>query len=486
MLTTIATTFSKLQQRASGSVSTLLDGFARAGLNWSVLRNFSILSGGSALGQTFTLVLAPLITRLYLPDNLGQLGLFTAFINIAVLAGSLRYELGIVSARNDREAAQLTLCSFLLALPISTVAALTFYLLARNGILGYGNMPLYSAVLVSPAIFSTATFTALRYWLLRKERFGLISHGTVLQNASRALSQTGFGWLGAYTAGLLAGEIIGRCSGMSRMLRAAWPALKRELAVSDLGQIKATLKNNRQFALYSLPSSLLDTLAGTISLPLLVYLYGLSAGGNYSLVSRVLALPAVLITANVADTFHSRAALISQTNPVALPGLVKRSAGLLLLIGICPAAILVAFGPQLFEWAFGSRWAEAGVMAGWIAPLFLAQFVVNPLSRVVLVVGRQKVKFVYDIITFGGTIAVFVIAHHRHWPVMTAIVALAAVRTMSYAVFFLLLLSISSTHVQQGLSARRSYQSSLEEEAIPATMAKNMIADLPASDVEEC
>jgi len=423
---------------------------------------------------------------LYLPDNLGQLGLFMAFINVAVLVASLRYELAIVSARNDREAAQLTLCCFLLGLPVSTVAALTFYLLVRNGILGYGNMPLYAAVLIIPATVCTAAFTALRYWLLRKERFGLISHGTILQNASRALSQAGFGWLGQYTVGLLAGEIIGRCSGMSRMLRAAWPALKRELVVSDLRQIKDTLKNNRQFALYSLPSSLLDTLAGSISLPLVVYLYGLSAGGSYSLVSRVLALPAVLITANVADAFHSRAALISQKNPVALPGLVKRMAGLLLFIGICPAAILVVFGPRLFEWVFGSKWVEAGVMAGWIAPWFLAQFVVNPLSRVVLVVGRQKVKFVYDIITFGGTIAVFVIAHHRHWPVITAIVALAAVKTMSYAVFFLLLLSISTTHVQQTLSAWRSCNNSLEEEAIPATMAKNMIADLPASDAEEC
>src|SRR6185437_14546898 len=106
----------------------------------SVLRNFSILSGGSAVAQGFSVAVAPLITRLYLPDTLGQLGLFTAFINVAVLVASLRYELAIVSARNDREAAQLTLSCLLFGLPISTAAALTFYLLVRNGILGYGNM----------------------------------------------------------------------------------------------------------------------------------------------------------------------------------------------------------------------------------------------------------------------------------------------------------------------------------------------------------
>jgi len=443
------TTLAQLQQRARGFLGTFPDGFAQVGLNWGVLRNFTILSGGSALGQGFSVALAPLITRLYLPDNIGQLGLFTAFINVAVVAASLRYEFAIVSAETDREAAQLTLCSFVLGLPVSAVAALTFFLMVRNGILGYGSMPLYAAILIMPALLCTAVFSGLRYWLLRKERFSLISHGNVLQNVSRALSQAGFGWLGPNTVGLLAGEIIGRCSGMSRMLRAAWPALKRELALSNLRQVKHTLIKNRQFALYSLPSSLLDTLAASIALPLVVYVYGLNVGGSYSLLSRVLAVPAALITANVADAFHSRAALITQQNPLALPGLVKRMAGILLLIGICPAAALVFFGPPLFQWVFGSKWLEAGMMATWVAPWFLAQFVVNPLSRVVLVIGRQDIKLLYDVITFGGTIAVFAIAHHRQWPVMTAIGALAGVKTVTYAILFLLLVNISSTHVQQ-------------------------------------
>lgn len=445
-------TFSRLQERATEFVSAFPDGFTRVGVNWGFLRNFGILSGGSALAQLFSIALAPLITRLYLPYNLGELGLFAAFLNVATVGASLRYEFAIVSASDDCEAAQLTLSSFLLALPVSGLAALAFYGLVRNGLLGYGQMPLYADALLIPAFICTAAFSALRYWLLRKERFGPISHGTVVQNATRALSQAGFGWLGPYTAGLLAGEVLGRCSGMGRMLRAAWAPLKQALEGSNLRQLARTLKANRQFALYSLPSSLLDALAASIPLPLLVYLYGLNAGGNYALVARVLTLPAVLITANVADAFHSRAALISQQNPVALPGLVKHMAGLLLFMGIVPAAVLVAFGPRLFQLVFGTRWLEAGVMAAWIAPWFLAQFVVSPLSRIVLIVGRQEVKFMYDIITFGGTVIVFLIAHYRRWPVMVAIGALAGLKTAAYFVFYLLLLNISSTHVLRSRS----------------------------------
>jgi len=399
------------------------------------------------LAQLFSVALAPLITRLYVPNNFGQMALFISFFNVALVTASLRYEFAIVSARDNREAAHLTFCSFLLSLPVSAGAGVIFYLLVRFGIFGYGSMPVYAAILIVPAMIGAACFSALRYWLLRQERFGLISRGTVAQNACRAIAQAGLGAMGPHTAGLLAGEIIGRCSGMTRMLRAAWPVLHRELAGSDFCQLKDALKRNRHFALYSLPSSLLDTLGGSISFPLVVYFYGLNTGGSYALVARTLALPAVLITANVADAFHSRAALMLHQNPKALPGFVKHMATVLFLFGLFPAVTLVAFGPRLFEWVFGGKWVEAGVMAAWTAPWFLAQFVVSPLSRVVLVVGRQEVKFIYDILTFGGTIAVFAIAHHSSWPVMTLIAALTGLKTTAYVVFFMLLLGISSTPV---------------------------------------
>jgi O-antigen/teichoic acid export membrane protein len=433
-------------------------GFTRAGLNWGFLRNFSILSGGSALAQLVNLGLTPLITRLYVPKNFGQLALFMAFFSVAMVTASLNYEYAIVSARTDREAAHLTLGSFLFSVPTSLAASLIFYGLVRFEIFGFGSMPFYSAVLVVPALICATCFSALRYWLLRHERFGLISRGMVAQNASRALAQAGLGWLGLHTAGLLAGEIMGRCSGMTRMFRAAWPMLSRELAGSNFRELKDTLRRNHHFVLYSLPSSLLDTLAGSISLPLVVYFYGLNTGGNFALVARTFALPAVLITANVADAFHSRAALMLQHDPKALPGFVKRMATLLLLVGTLPTVALVAFGPPLFELVFGAKWVEAGVMAAWAAPRFLAQFVVNPLSRMVLVVGRPEVKFIYDTMTFAGTIVVFAVAHHQGWPVMTLVAALSVLNTAAYAVFFVLLLNISSTQARDSRMAIEDLQ----------------------------
>lgn len=445
-------TFSRLPERVSELVRTLPKGFARSGINRAFFRSFGVLSGGSALAQAFSIALAPLITRLYLPENLGQLGLFMAFLNVAIVTTSLRYELAIVSAKDNREAAQLTFCSLLLTLPISALAGLIFFGLLRSGVFGYGGLPIYAAILIVPALISTAYFSALRYWLLRQTQFGVMSRGTVLQNAGRAISQAVLGWLGLQTAGLLGGEIIGRFFGLSRMLRTAWPSLKAELAGSNFQELKSTLHRNHRFARYSLPSAIVNSVAASISLPLLVYLYGLNAGGSFALVSRVLALPAVLITANMADAFHKRAALIWQQTPTALPGFVKRMAAVLFFAGLCPAALLVAFGPPIFASVFGGKWMEAGAMAAWMAPSFLAQFVVNPLSRVALVVGRQEIELIYDTVVFGGTILLFTLAHYRAWPVMTTIAALAALKTAAYAFFYLLLLNISSPRGQEARS----------------------------------
>ena len=413
------------------------------------MRNFAVLSGGSITAQLFNLATMPLITRLYVPENFGELALFLAFFNVAIVASSLNYEYAIVSASDHREASQLTFCSFLLSLPTSAIAGFVLYALVHFGWFGYGSLPAYAAGLMIPALICAACFSTLRYWLLRQEHFGLISRGMVFQNGGRALVQTALGCLGPHTAGLLAGEVFGRCSGMGRMLRASWPALTRELAGSTFREVRRTLGKNQRFVLYSLPSSILDTLAASISFPLVVYFYGINTGGNWALVARALALPAVLITANVADAFHSKAALLLQKDPRALPGFVKRVAAVLLLVGAIPSVTLVLYGPQLFQWVFGAKWVEAGMMAAWAAPRFLAQFVVNPLSRLVLVVGRQELKFIYDVMTFAGTIVVFAVAHRQGWPVIRLVAALSALNSAAYAVFFILILNISSTRHQQ-------------------------------------
>src|SRR5919201_3348712 len=68
------------------------------GKRWSFARDVATLGAGTAVAQIFTIASGPVITRLYTPNDLGVLGLFTSFLSVATVATSLKYELGIVSA----------------------------------------------------------------------------------------------------------------------------------------------------------------------------------------------------------------------------------------------------------------------------------------------------------------------------------------------------------------------------------------------------
>src|SRR5258708_9075758 len=97
-------TFANLRQLAGVLVNVPSSRFARLRSS-AFVRNVGILSGGAALGHVFTLAAGPLLTRIYGPADFGALGLFTSFLSVMTVAVALRYEVSIVSGRDEAEAA---------------------------------------------------------------------------------------------------------------------------------------------------------------------------------------------------------------------------------------------------------------------------------------------------------------------------------------------------------------------------------------------
>jgi len=405
--------------------------------------NVAVLSGGASLGHCFTVAAAPLLTRLYLPHDIGNLGLFTAFLAVTVVTASLQYDVAIVSAPDEREAAHLTTLSMLFALPMSVAGGLLLYAMIHYSLLGLGVLPAYAAGLMVPTMFFAGLFSILRYWSLRDERFGIVSHAVIFQNGGRSLLQVALGTIGLHSFGLLLGEVFGRGIGMSRMARKALPVI-REYALSrrDVGK---ALAGNRQFPLYSMPSSLLNQLGTSLPLPLLVMLYGADVGGYYTLVWRVLAAPVVLVGDSMADAFHSRAALYAREDPKRLLRFFHRTSAALLAMGIAPALVIFCFGEPMFAFAFGNRWKLSGTIAAIVAPWFLTSFVVSPVSRLVYVLRGQRLKLIYDVLILGGNVMVFVFARHLGWTMLGTVTIMSGVNTASKIVYYLVLLRIAAT-----------------------------------------
>ena len=417
--------------------------FAKFRRSFPFATNVVVLSGGASLGHLFTLAAAPILTRLYLPDDIGNLGLFNAFLAVVAVATSLQYDVAIVSTPSQKEAAQLAILSTVLTLPMSVAGGLLLYVMIHFSLVGFGVLPAYAAGLMIPTILFAGLFSILRYWSLRDESFNAVSRALIFQNGGRSLSQLALGAIGLHSFGLLFGEVIGRGIGISRMMRRAWPVVRKYgLSAHDAA---IALGRNRQFPLYSTPSSLLNVLGTSLPLPLLVTLYGADVGGYYSLVWRVLAVPVVLIGAGMADAFHSRVALYAREDPKYLLRFFHSTTMALLAMGIVPALLVFAFGEPIFLFVFGIKWRLSGIIASIVAPWFLTSFIVSPLSRLVYVLHGQRLKLIYDLLVLGGNLAVFFLARHFGWPMLYMVTVMSAMNTASKVIYYFVLLRIAAT-----------------------------------------
>ena len=411
--------------------------------NFPFATNVAVLSGGTSLGHCFTIAAAPLPTRLYLPHDVGSLGLFNEFLAVIVVAASLQYDAAIVSAPDERRAAQLATLSMLFTLPMSITGGLLLYAMIHLAFLGFDALPGYAAWLIVPTIMFAGVFSVLRYWSLREARFGIVSQAVISQNGGRSLLQVALGVIGSNSSGLLFGEAFGRGLGMSRMLRIAWPVMRRHAL--NAREAARALVSNRRFPIYSMPSSLLSQLGTGLPLPLLVALYGADAGGYYALVWRVLAVPAVVVGNSMADAFHSRAALYAREDRKRLLSFFNVTTAVLLAIGIVPALAISIFGEPLFVFAFGVKWGLSGAIAAMVSPWFLTAFIVSPISRIVYVLHGQGLKLIYDVLILGLNLLVFYWARRLAWPMLHMVIAMSVVNTASKVVYYFVLLRIAAT-----------------------------------------
>ena len=108
-------------------------------------------------------------------------------------------------------------------------------------------------------------------------------------------------------------------------------------------------------------------------------------------------MPSTLIGRSVSRVFYQRAAELHRDNKVIFPLLIKTTVSLVAM-GSVPTLIVVAFGPLLFEFAFGSEWNKAGVFAQWIVILWYSSFSSVPSSTLIPVFGLQAFFLGFEVV----------------------------------------------------------------------------------------
>lgn len=406
------------------------------------VRGVAVIAGGSAIAQAIPVVLTPILTRIYSPNDIGILALYTAFISFAANALTLGYSQAVVSARDEQEASDLVVLSALAVAPVSVLGAFLLMLLTVNDWLGYGDLPMWATLAMGGSLVLTGLFFTLRYWLVRAGAYRMISTATIAQSIGRMVTQVALGVPGLGSAGLIAGEVIGRGAGLRSMWSSTRGPVGRHAWPPDAKRLRSVAAAYKKFPLLATPSALLNSLALVLPVPLVSTYFGLTAAGQYSIATRVLILPLALIGASVGDVFHSRIALYARERPERAFPFFVRVSGVLFLVGLVPMAVVAVYGEPLWAMVLGDAWSTSGQIAAALAPWALMQLAVSPVSRVVAVYQGQELKLIYDALGLLSIVGVLSYGSYHDWSLVETCTILGWSQALVYGVYFVLLTRI--------------------------------------------
>lgn len=353
----------------------------------------SVLVGGTAGAQILMVLFAPLLTRLYSPEDFGLVAVYAGLLAFIIATSSFCYEFAIPLPEKDEEAAHVVaLClSIVVCTTLLSVLVVLFFGDVIADMLGVPMLAGYFWLLPIGVLLGSA-YNVFNYWSVRTKSFTRIAKTKLRQALATLTIQISAFKLGGVA--LLFGQVAGQSVGTLSLARSAivTPAFKQ----IQWSGMKVVANRYRRFPIYSTWSVFANT-AG-LQLPPLMFaaLFSPAAAGLYVLANRILSLPMSLVGNAISQVFFSNATEAYRNGQIG--PLVARLHTKLAHIGLPPAFVLFLLGPDLFALVFGESWRQAGEFARWMAPWLYFSFVSSPLVTLFAVSEQQKKLLVFQII----------------------------------------------------------------------------------------
>lgn len=347
-------------------------------------RNVLILMSGSTIANAIPILIMPVLTRLWSPEDFGVFATYMAFVGILGTMSTGRLDMALMLPNKNEDAVRILIIGLALSFAfIILLYPIIFKFDQFSPVFGFSVESWH--YLVPLGVFLYAGYSMMISWHNRSKNYKLMSQSRVIQSTSISFTQASIGLLAKFNFGLIFSDLIGRLVSIILILRGTG-LLNQKLNMSKAKNI-ALLKRYRKFPLLEAPGSVINVSSHQLPIIVLPLLFSPDVAGLYFLVIRVLMMPASLVGQAMLEVFKNRAQDDFKRTGTCRPIFIKT--GLVLFsIGIVPAVLLVCFAPTLFSFVFGEEWREAGGYAQILAPVALAQFVSAPLSYVL--VFREK------------------------------------------------------------------------------------------------
>ena len=368
-------------------------------------RNILTLMTGTTLAQAIPVAIAPILTRIYTPEDFGVFALYVAISSIAGVVATGRYELTIMLPKKDSDAANLVVLSIIVAFLVSLLmlGAVLFFNDSITMLLGNPQISTW-LYFVPLTVLLTGIYQSLNFWSNRKKQYKRLAINRVVQNATMSCTHVGAGCIGFGFSGLIIGSIVGQGVASVALGNILWREDKTIFTQTTKLKKIALARRYINFPRYLVIAHTLNSASFQSPSILLNMLFNSATAGYYMLTRRVISVPMSIVARAIGDVFRQEASydFIHKGQCVKV---YNKTLKRLVLIAVLPFLVFFLVAPDLFAFIFGEPWRVAGKYARILTPMVFLQFVASPLSLMFMVAEKQKYDLIWQLCLFVMTSA---------------------------------------------------------------------------------
>ena len=373
-----------------------------------LVRNSAKLLSANVIAQAIGLLVYPILTRLYSPEDFGLLNLFLSIGGVLVLLSTAEFQYAIVLPKKDEDARGLVhICGLLLlittgivllSVPFSKPIAHLFNTPELAN--WYWLMPLF--------VLAMGLWNILNYWYIRRKAYTRISGYQVGQSIISASGKLGLGTIGYLQGGMIFSIVFAPMLSMLISLALAWKKHIRCLIVNPRSRLNALLKRYRNFPVYSLPRSIINMVAGQLPVLLLTPIFGTREVGFWSMAVHLAFTPISMISKALHQVLF-KDITNKVNNEQSISNTFVRFTYTILAITIPTFLILYFFLPDICYLLLGEDWEVSGKYIRWMLPWLCCSLLTASVCFLSDVFAKQRIglwfEFLLAILRITGLLA---------------------------------------------------------------------------------
>lgn len=386
------------------STPSKLEGVAEGRGRVSALREVTTLLSGSVVAQAIAFAAYFVLLRIYTAEDYGLFSIFYSYIEVIIIFSTCKYELAIVPAATDQEAAAIGRYALKLNAIVSAALLAILTVLTLTGTLPGKFSRLGSlALLIAPMVFFCGTTRIYGELFNRRRNYRTIAASDVAGAGIGALLKTLFGLIGMHTAGMPLGTVLGQASAnLVYRLRLggkrSMDGVQRDRQATDSCSLtdKEVARRNRNFPLYVAPKDLLNSLSANLPFIWLALYFDNAAVGFFGIAITFIIRPTQVISASFERMLNARCSEAVRCNSAMYP-MLRRFLLPTVGVALLGAALLWFISGPLFGLLFGGRWTDCAPYVRALLPWAVANIASLPLMFIPNIFGTQRIELLLNI-----------------------------------------------------------------------------------------